>query len=97
MFAELFANKTCGWMMECRHHLKMISVAVERLTLALQHSSMNSKLFNVQHLTGTLGDCSLCVNAVLGCLLGCQMKKQDTQRSSACQGVTGEAKGRLDS
>jgi len=40
IFAELRANKMCRCVMDCRHHLKMISLAIERL--ALRHSSINS-------------------------------------------------------
>ena len=64
----------------------MISLAVERLILALRHDSVNSKMGNVQHQTETLEDCSLCVDTVPDCSLGSQLKRQETQRSSTCQG-----------
>ena len=64
----------------------MISLAVERLILALRHDSVNSKMGNVQHQTEALEDRSLCVDTVPDCPLGSQIKKQETQRSSACQG-----------
>jgi len=83
IFAELCANKMCRCVMDYHHHLKMISLAIERLILALRHSSINS---DAQHLTETSGDCSSCVNTVPGCLFGCQMKKQNTQGSSICRG-----------
>ena len=86
IFAELCTIKVCRCLMDCRHYLKMISLPIERLILALRHSGISSKLVNAQHLTGTSGDCSSCVNTVPGCLFGCQMKKQDTQGSSVCRG-----------
>jgi len=93
---DVCANKKCRCVMECRHHLKMISLAVERLILALRHDSVNSKMGNVQNQTETLEDHSLCVDTVPDCPLGSQMKRQETQRSGARQGGTEEAKGRLD-
>ena len=86
IFAELCTNKMCRCVMDCRHHLKMISLAIERLILSLRHSSINGKNVYAEHLTETSGHCSPCVNTVPGCLFGCQMKEQDTQGSSICRG-----------